>query len=343
MFLYSEAMPYTIALAEEIASNGNSVTVVYWDRKKLTPYTPQSSKIMLIPRSSLTLRSLSRLLRKIRPEITLVSGWMDWGYLLGLLINTKQLKVRVALLDDQWKSTPRQRLAKLLSPLKLLQLFFTHAAVTGDRQRTFARNIGFSEAEILEGWLAADSRVFRAGADLSSRPQAANKSFIYVGRISAEKGVDVLIRAWRKFSIDNPDWSLFVVGNGPLRSEFEGLKNCILEDFQAPEDVARLMRSCSIGIVPSHRDQWGVVVHEMTLSGLPVIASKEVGATELFVKHMTNGASFQAGDDEDLLRAMRLVSRLSKASWGRFSRNSIRLASAMSNDQVWPRLLALTV
>lgn len=334
-------MPYTLALAEEIASKGVSVTIVYWDRKKLTPFSPQSSKLTLIPRSSLTVLSLILLLRRIRPEITMVSGWMDWGYLVALFVNARSLKIRVALLDDQWKGTARQKAAKLLSPLRLLRLFFTHAAVAGLRQKTFARHVGFKDKEILVGWLSADSRVFRDRSRLLGC-QEPNKAFIFVGRLSREKGVDVLARAWEKFSIENQGWSLFVVGNGPLESEFEGLANCILLDFQTPTDLATLMQSSAIGIVPSHRDQWGVVVHEMTLCGLPVIASNEVGSAEMFVHHMVNGAIFRAGSAEELLRMMRLFSSLPKATWESFSYNSVRMASVLNNEQVWPRLVALT-
>ena len=56
-------------------------------------------------------------------------------------------------------------------------------------------------------------------------------------------------------------------------------------------------------VIPSHKEPWGVVAHEMAIAGLPLLASSSVGAASEFVEHGENGFIFENGE---MLNTMKL-------------------------------------
>ncbi len=54
----------------------------------------------------------------------------------------------------------------------------------------------------------------------SSKP-AGSKQVLFVGRLSPEKRVDLLLNAWSRVEPRHRDWSLHIVGEGPLRKQLE--------------------------------------------------------------------------------------------------------------------------
>lgn len=106
---------------------------------------------------------------------------------------------------------------------------------------------------------------------------------LYVGRLSAEKGVDVLVRA----AAARPELRVGVVGDGP---QGEALKELALrsgacvtfEGWLDPADVRRRMHDAAVLCVPSvwYENCPGVVLEAMAV-GLPVVASDLGGLTEL--------------------------------------------------------------
>ncbi len=55
--------------------------------------------------------------------------------------------------------------------------------------------------------------------------QTGQRSFLYVGRLSHEKGVDILLRAWSQLAATLPEWQLRIIGDGPQREQLQGLAN----------------------------------------------------------------------------------------------------------------------
>ncbi len=61
--------------------------------------------------------------------------------------------------------------------------------------------------------------------DINYRGSLNNKenTIIYVGRLSKEKQVHILIEAWAKLQHEYPDWNLSILGDGPLRNDLESI------------------------------------------------------------------------------------------------------------------------
>lgn len=103
-----------------------------------------------------------------------------------------------------------------------------------------------------------------------------SKKVISVGRYSYEKGFDMLIEAWNLVIGKHPDWKLYIYGNGD-RSEFESLvEHLQLKDsvFCMPgtKDIVSAYTKCSIYVMSSRYEGFGLVLTEAMSCGLPCIS-----------------------------------------------------------------------
>jgi len=104
---------------------------------------------------------------------------------------------------------------------------------------------------------------------------------VYVGRLSREKGLDLLQPISRSLDAAGISHRLVVVGDGPMREELEGsLPDAIFTGTLASDDVATVMASSDLFVFPSRTDTAGNVVLEAQASGLPVLVSDTGGPRE---------------------------------------------------------------
>ncbi len=125
---------------------------------------------------------------------------------------------------------------------------------------------------------------------------------LFVGRLSAEKGLDTLLAAWEQLDNIIP---LVVAGDGPqaplLRDAQKKLKNLKWLGWQQNESVRDLMRRAAFLIVPSEwYEAFGLVIIEAFSVGTPVIVSA-LGAMQELVCDASTGLHFQPGDERDLV------------------------------------------
>lgn len=119
-----------------------------------------------------------------------------------------------------------------------------------------------------------------------------------VGRLAAEKNLDVLLDAWRSVKERTPAARLVLVGDGPLRAELmQRCPDAIFAGQRTGEDLSRHYASADLFVFPSLSETWGNVVTEAMASGLPVIAWDRAAAAEL-VRSGENGARVSCGDVE---------------------------------------------
>lgn len=134
------------------------------------------------------------------------------------------------------------------------------------------------------------------GAGLGSGDYA-----LYVGRLSVEKGLDILIDAWSKLSFKVP---LKIVGDGPLQNFVKNTcqqqPNIEYLGHKPLKDVCHLMGEAKFLVFPS---KWyeGMprVILESFSKSTPVICSK-LGALGEIIEHGRTGLHFTPGDSGDL-------------------------------------------
>jgi glycosyltransferase involved in cell wall biosynthesis len=125
--------------------------------------------------------------------------------------------------------------------------------------------------------------------------------FLFVGRLSSEKGIGVLRESW----LGCRGLQLRVVGSGSEAASLEVQHGIEMLGQRAPAEVAAEMRRATALLVPSiWYENFPMVVVEAFAAGLPVIASR-LGALAEIVEDGKTGLLFDPGDAQALARVMR--------------------------------------
>jgi glycosyltransferase involved in cell wall biosynthesis len=157
----------------------------------------------------------------------------------------------------------------------------------------------FSKSKFVAGGFPADRIAVKPNFTQDRRVSGSTRRTggLYVGRLSAEKGIPALIRAWQRLDIP-----LRLVGDGPLRGAVENAANpnIVAAGWKTPGEVALEMASALFLVMPSvWPETFGLVIVEAFCQGLPVIASR-IPSIEEIIEDGANGLLFAAGDVGDL-------------------------------------------
>ena len=163
----------------------------------------------------------------------------------------------------------------------------------------------FARGKFVQGGLPADRIAAKPNfvADGFGPKIQPGSYALYVGRLSEEKGPQLLPPAWRTMQVQVP---MRIVGDGPLTdglshdvtasslSQIELLGQC------TPDETRSLMRDARFLVSPSIcYENFPIAIAEAFASGLPVIASR-IGSLEEIVRDGVTGLHFNPGDARDL-------------------------------------------
>jgi glycosyltransferase involved in cell wall biosynthesis len=128
---------------------------------------------------------------------------------------------------------------------------------------------------------------------------------LYVGRLAEEKGIRVLLEAWKKIGKTLP---LLIAGNGPLAAEVEQASREIdgvtWLQWLPREQVTETMKKASVLVSPTvWYEPFGLNIAEAFATGLPVIASK-LGSMTTMVEHLRTGLHITPGSADSLVDAV---------------------------------------
>jgi glycosyltransferase involved in cell wall biosynthesis len=130
---------------------------------------------------------------------------------------------------------------------------------------------------------------------------------VFVGRLSEEKGVRMLIRTWGEL----PHIPLTVVGNGPLETEVaelvsrNGLQSVSVAGYQPAAEALQLLKGARFVVIPSTcYEVFPRVIVEAFACGVPVVVPSHGAFPELVAEGRT-GLWFEPGDEADLARKVR--------------------------------------
>ena len=137
---------------------------------------------------------------------------------------------------------------------------------------------------------------------LKKEPERKNH-FVFIGRLSAEKGLDVLLKAFAETG-----FKLLIYGYGPQEQEvqiFADLHHNI--QFRGPLNktkVAEELSNCSALVFPSTCfEGMPLTILEAFSTGTPVISSN-LGAMSSMIEDHYNGLHFEAGNSVDLVQKL---------------------------------------
>jgi glycosyltransferase involved in cell wall biosynthesis len=183
----------------------------------------------------------------------------------------------------------------------------------GTRQQLVSRGLPLERMKPLPRWVDTETYTpeMRNPTFWKSRGAGLGRTvLLYVGRVSREKGLEMLVEAFKELVDSGSSLALAVIGDGPYREEMEkalGEYPAIFTGYLAGEQLQHGYASADLFVFPSATDTFGNVVLEAQASGLPVIVSDEGGPRELMIDRET-GVIFRAGSTSGLVSAIQFLS-----------------------------------
>jgi len=135
-------------------------------------------------------------------------------------------------------------------------------------------------------------------------------TFVFVGRLVKEKGIEELVHAFLEINAKHSSTSLLLVG--PLEQELDPLSNSVLEEIKSnlkifttgyQVDVRPFFAMADVLTFPSYREGFPNVVLQAGAMSLPAIVSNINGCNEI-IQHGKNGLIVAAKSKEELVDAM---------------------------------------
>jgi len=161
-------------------------------------------------------------------------------------------------------------------------------------------------AALLRPYLPEDARLYPLPniidvVEASPVDPAASRTVVVLGRLDAEKGVDLAAEAARRL-----DLPIVFVGEGPLRPAVEAT-GATVTGWLPSEGVLSALEQARCLVFPSRwYEAFGLVVDEAAARGVPAVVSDISAAAERVTDGVT-GWIFQSGNVDDLARRLAVV------------------------------------
>ena len=160
----------------------------------------------------------------------------------------------------------------------------------------------FCRRTFVEGGLPADRLCVKPNfvEDPAAPAEGPRRGFLYVGRLSEEKGIGVLATATRRRAEGAPEDEVEIIGSGPLQEAVAAEARARLVGARPFPEVLARMREVQALVVPSVcLESFPRTIVEAFAQALPVIASR-LGSLAEIVEDGVTGLLFEPGDPGDL-------------------------------------------
>ncbi len=164
---------------------------------------------------------------------------------------------------------------------------------------------------------------------------------LYVGRLSREKKLEILLRAAKLLMKRNRNIKLAIVGTGPAEHYYRSmarklgiLHSTVFLGFVSKESLPSVYAASDVFCLPSTFETQGIVLLEAMASGKPVVGADYLAISEL-IKSGENGEKFRPDDYVDCARNIEKV--LNNTS--HYKESAIRTAAKFSKEKVADKLI----
>lgn len=346
--------------ANYLAARGYDITVVTTDQRGLPPFFPLDGRIRCVDlgvnyevnngKSFLNKlvhfpfkqwrhrRRLSRVLREIRPDVTVSMFCNDATFLPSIKDGSRKvLEIHFSRFKRlQYDRKGLWRLADVWrnrNEADVVARFDRFVVLTHEDSRYWGK---LSNIAVIPN---AQTFACDAPAPLEA------KTVVAVGRLTYQKGFDLLLQAWAEVCRRVSGWQLAIVGDGELRSalsaqaESLGLAGCVTF-VPATKDVVAVYRDASVLAMSSRYEGFGMVLLEAQTVGLPVVSfSCKCGPSEI-VNDGVDGYLVAPGDVDAM--ADRLVRLMQDGALRRrMGARAFANAARFSTDAVMKQWMAL--
>lgn len=334
LILYTELAGYFIACVKHllIRNTDTKLLVVHYPVNAEAPFTFNLSESLVTIEFDKSKKSdIEARIQQFSPQLILCSGWGNRFYLKIIKSYCKDAKT-VVFIDNQWHRSIKQYILRIIAPFWLTKIF-KYAWVPGKPQEFYALKLGFGQKEIFTGLYVADTNLFEpVGRKKLSEHEKFPKIMISVARYIAQKDLPTL---WQAFILANQNtgnqWKLNCFGFGELFDQRMENPNINHLGFKQPDEMTKYLLESGVYILPSLFEPWGVAVHEMALSAMPMILSDKIGSVSMFLDQ-DNGFIFEAGNARDLQERMEKLMGLSESELWKMAASSYQKGNQLQLD-----------
>ncbi len=127
----------------------------------------------------------------------------------------------------------------------------------------------------------------------SARAAGGQRKMVFISRLHPKKGLDILLEEWRKLEPLFPEWTLYIVG--PDGDEYPRmlkkraweyrLERLIFTGEYSRPERDRLLSEADLFVLPTHSENFGMVVAEALACGVPVVCSQGAPWEKLEERH----------------------------------------------------------
>jgi glycosyltransferase involved in cell wall biosynthesis len=282
--------PYRIPLFNALAERVHLRVLFLRDRNPERPYEGHHDERRFewhtLGGAELTVRGrwvvvTHGLVRRLRgSDVVVVGGWNQpafWGAAAWCKLRRVPLVVWV-------ESTAADHRSGRLEPAKRRLLCkVDRFIVPGEASRAYLDGLGVPAGAIAVAPNAVDPGIFTGGR--RTRDDGSVR-IVAVGRLSPEKGLDVLVEAVRGLPVE-----LEIAGVGPEEPRLRALAgdNVSFLGWVARDALPSLYANADIVAMPSRSDPWGLVLNEAALAGLPLVSTTAAGAAWDMIEEGVNG------------------------------------------------------
>jgi glycosyltransferase involved in cell wall biosynthesis len=200
-------------------------------------------------------------------------------------------------------------------------------------QKPYFLDSGFSGNNLSVIRNGVDIDLFKP--DSSKRQDDEIVDFVYVGRLSYDKGVHLLLDAFKEYHSENPKTRLTLIGDGMLKHQLEG---CVDDSsvywIGAIEhnEIPRVLQKMDAFVIPQNIGGLGLSVLEAMGCGLPVITTAIGETVRLLGKD--EGILVEPDNVRAIIDAMRIIAEDTKLrqAMGKRCREKIEENYSWSNQ-----------
>ncbi|MCA1439302.1 glycosyltransferase family 4 protein [Ensifer sp. IC4062] len=163
----------------------------------------------------------------------------------------------------------------------------------------------FPSAVRRKGWVIANA----VDLPIGWQNRRGNNILTAVGRLTRQKGFDLLLEAFAKIASKRPEWKLVIWGEGNARKELEALRDALgltdrVEMPGVTERSGLWLETADVFVLSSRYEGWGIALLEAMAAGVPVVSfACEWGPTDM-VRHGEDGILVSSGDVNALAEAL---------------------------------------
>ena len=276
---FVEPASYTLDLASNIYDK-NNIDYCFIKTTSLVQSDEKSDKVFLDKK---LLFGKIKFVRKARKDhdLIIVNGYNNYPFIMTFFLNLFSFNKKYIATESDTQLIVPSNIIKRFIKWIYLSIIFKNKYVLGFAGGNYShkdlfRNYGMDESRIFLMPLMINNEKFYCERKEKITPF----TFLFVGRLVAHKNVEALIEKFNAHFADK-NAVLRIVGGGEqevyLKNKYES-KQVIFVGKKFESDLIKEFHKASCFVCPSLFEPWGLVVNEALSSGLPVIASKEVGA-----------------------------------------------------------------